>query len=63
MRSGCSPSISINRALLIDILTQQTTFVDQITAGNIVLEGDAEALLNVFGNIDTNAPGFAIVEP
>jgi alkyl sulfatase BDS1-like metallo-beta-lactamase superfamily hydrolase len=56
-------SISINRALLIDILTQQTTFVDQITAGNIVLEGDAEALLNVFGNIDTNAPGFAIVEP
>ena len=56
-------SISINRSLLIDILTQQTTFVDQITAGNIVLEGDAEALLNVFGNIDTNAPGFAIVEP
>lgn len=56
-------SISINRALLIDILTQQTTFVDQITAGNIVLDGDAEALLNVFGNIDTNAPGFAIVEP
>jgi alkyl sulfatase BDS1-like metallo-beta-lactamase superfamily hydrolase len=56
-------SISINRSLLIDILTQQTTFVDQISAGNIVLDGDAEALLNVFGNIDTNAPGFAIVEP
>ena len=56
-------SISINRSLLIDILTQQTTFVDQITAGNIVLDGDAQALLNVFGNIDTNAPGFAIVEP
>jgi alkyl sulfatase BDS1-like metallo-beta-lactamase superfamily hydrolase len=56
-------SISINRSLLIDILTQQTTFVDQITAGNIVLEGDGAALLNIFGNIDTNAPGFAIVEP
>jgi len=56
-------SISINRSLLIDILTQQTTFVDQITAGNIVLDGDGAALLNIFGNIDTNAPGFAIVEP
>ena len=56
-------SISINRSLLIDILTQQTTFVDQITAGNITLEGDGAALLNIFGNIDTNAPGFAIVEP
>ncbi len=56
-------SISINRSLLIDILTQQTTFVDQITAGNITLEGDGAALLNIFGNIDTNAPGFAIIEP
>ncbi|MSX78024.1 MAG: MBL fold metallo-hydrolase, partial [Actinobacteria bacterium] len=56
-------SISINRSLLIDILTQQTTFVDQITAGNIILEGDGAALLNIFGNIDTNAPGFAIIEP
>jgi len=56
-------SISINRSLLIDILTQQTTFVDQITAGNITLNGDGAALLNIFGNIDTNAPGFAIVEP
>jgi len=56
-------SISINRSLLIDILTQQTTFVDQITAGNITLDGDGAELLNIFGNIDTNAPGFAIVEP
>jgi len=56
-------SISINRSLLIDILTQQTTFADQITAGNITLDGDGAALLNIFGNIDTNAPGFAIIEP
>jgi len=56
-------SISINRSLLIDILTQQTTFIDQINAGNITLDGDGAALLNIFGNIDTNAPGFAIVEP
>jgi len=56
-------SISINRSLLIDILTQQTTFVDQITAGTITLDGDGAALLNIFGNIDTNAPGFAIIEP
>lgn len=56
-------TVGIKRSLLIDILTQQTTFMDEIGAGNISLDGDAGALLNIFGNIDQNAPGFAIVEP
>jgi len=56
-------SITITRSLLVDILTQQTTFVDQIDAGNVTLDGDATALLQVFGNLDTFTPGFPIVEP
>lgn len=56
-------SITITRSLLVDILTQQTTFVDQIGAGNVTLDGDATALLQVFGNLDTFTPGFPIVEP
>jgi alkyl sulfatase BDS1-like metallo-beta-lactamase superfamily hydrolase len=56
-------SITITRSLLVDILTQQTTFVDQIGAGAVTLDGDATALLQVFGNLDTFTPGFPIVEP
>jgi alkyl sulfatase BDS1-like metallo-beta-lactamase superfamily hydrolase len=55
--------ITLTRSLLVDVLTQQTTFVDEIGAGRIVIEGDAGALLQVFGNLDTFTPGFPIVEP
>jgi alkyl sulfatase BDS1-like metallo-beta-lactamase superfamily hydrolase len=37
--------------------------MDQITAGNITLDGDPSALLTIFGNIDVFEPGFNIVEP
>ncbi|MFM8562334.1 MAG: alkyl/aryl-sulfatase [Acidimicrobiia bacterium] len=56
-------SITITRSLLVDILTQQTTFMDEIANGNVVFDGDAGALLLVFGNLDTFTPGFPIVEP
>jgi alkyl sulfatase BDS1-like metallo-beta-lactamase superfamily hydrolase len=56
-------SITIDRALLVDILTQQTTFMDQIGAGRITVDGDAGALLNVFGNLDMSMSVFRIVEP
>jgi alkyl sulfatase BDS1-like metallo-beta-lactamase superfamily hydrolase len=55
--------ITITRTLLVDILTQQTTFMDQIAAGTITLDGDAGALLSIFGNLDAFTPGFPIVEP
>ena len=55
--------ITITRSLLVDVLTQQTTFMDQIGAGNVTLDGDAAALMHVFGNLDTFTPGFPIVEP
>ena len=37
--------------------------LDEIGRGAIVIQGDAGALLNVFGNLDMAASPFAIVEP
>jgi alkyl sulfatase BDS1-like metallo-beta-lactamase superfamily hydrolase len=37
--------------------------VKEIEAGTITLEGDASALLVIFGNLDVFVQGFAIVEP
>jgi alkyl sulfatase BDS1-like metallo-beta-lactamase superfamily hydrolase len=48
---------------LIDVITQATTFMDQINEGNIQIDGDASALLTIFGNLDAFTPGFLIVEP
>jgi alkyl sulfatase BDS1-like metallo-beta-lactamase superfamily hydrolase len=47
----------------LEIIAQVTTFVDELSAGTVTIEGDAAALLNIFGNLDTFATGFAIVEP
>ena len=56
-------TLRLDRALLIKIITQETSFVDEIAAGNIALDGDAGALLTVFGNLDVFMGGFTIVEP
>ena len=56
-------TITLTRETFLDIITQETTFVDQIQAGNISIDGDGAALLNIFGNLDTVMLGFAIVEP
>jgi alkyl sulfatase BDS1-like metallo-beta-lactamase superfamily hydrolase len=48
---------------MLDVITQATTFVDQITAGTISIDGDASALVEIFGKLDTITTGFAIVEP
>jgi alkyl sulfatase BDS1-like metallo-beta-lactamase superfamily hydrolase len=37
--------------------------MDELAAGTVTIEGDAAALLSIFGNLDTFATGFAIVEP
>jgi alkyl sulfatase BDS1-like metallo-beta-lactamase superfamily hydrolase len=37
--------------------------MDELSAGTVTIDGDASALLNIFGNLDTFATGFAIVEP
>lgn len=56
-------TVTLKRTTLIDVVTQATTFMDEIQSGNISVEGDPAALLTVFGNIDTIVPGFKIVEP
>jgi alkyl sulfatase BDS1-like metallo-beta-lactamase superfamily hydrolase len=56
-------SISLTRAKFLDIVLQDTTFVDALKAGDVVLEGDAAALITIFGNLDTFSMGFPIVEP
>jgi len=56
-------SIRLDRSLLMRIIAQETSFVDEIGQGNIALEGDAALLLTIFGNLDVFMAGFAIVEP
>jgi alkyl sulfatase BDS1-like metallo-beta-lactamase superfamily hydrolase len=45
------------------VIAQTTTFVDELKNGTITIDGDAGALLAIFGNLDNFSTGFAIVEP
>ena len=61
--SSAAATVTLKRMTLIDVITQATTFMDQINEGNIQIDGDASALLTIFGNLDAFTPGFLIVEP
>ena len=56
-------TITTTRRTLLEVISQSTTFLDEIQAGNISIEGDATALITVLGNLDTFQTNFAIVEP
>jgi alkyl sulfatase BDS1-like metallo-beta-lactamase superfamily hydrolase len=56
-------SIVTTRATLLEVIAQTTTIPDEMTAGNLSIDGDAGALITIFGNLDKFTPGFAIVEP
>lgn len=56
-------TLTLARSTLLSIVIQESTFVDAIQNGSIVLEGDAAALLEIFGNLDNWPSTFAIVEP
>ena len=56
-------TIHIKRETLLDVITQATTFIHEMTEGTITVDGDAGALLNIFGNLEKFVTGFAIVEP
>ena len=60
---AAAASVTINRAVLLDVISQDRTFIDAVTAGDAVIEGDVNALLTLLGNLDKFAMGFAIVEP
>ncbi|MEY3493180.1 MAG: hypothetical protein RL413_598 [Actinomycetota bacterium] len=62
-QEGADASIRLDRSLLLRIIVQETSFADEIGAGTIALDGDAAALLTVFGNLDVFMGGFPIVEP
>jgi alkyl sulfatase BDS1-like metallo-beta-lactamase superfamily hydrolase len=56
-------SLTLTRQKFLDIVLQDTTFVDAVQAGDVIIEGDAAALVTIFGNLDTFSMGFPIVEP
>ena len=61
--AAASAAITMTRTTLIEVLSQQTTIADEISNGTIKLDGDAAALLAIFGNLDTFMPGFNVIEP
>ena len=61
--AGAAVSVTTTRRTFIDVVTQVTSFLDQVQAGTITLAGDPSALQAVFGNLEQFAPWFAIVEP
>lgn len=61
--AAAAVTVTLKRTTLISVVTQESTFIEQIQEGNITLEGDALKLQDIFGNLDTFTPGFNIVEP
>ena len=62
-RKWCKCNRDMSRSTLLDVVGQETTFVDAMSGGLATIEGDAGALITVFGNLDKFSMGFAIVEP
>ncbi len=60
---SASATVKLSRDLFLEVIAQTTTFVDEIKNGTITIDGDAGALLTIFGNLDNFSTGFAIVEP
>jgi alkyl sulfatase BDS1-like metallo-beta-lactamase superfamily hydrolase len=61
--SDAAVSVTLTRAKFLDIVLQDTTFVDAVKAGDVTIGGDAASLITIFGNLDTFSMGFPIVEP
>jgi len=61
--SRAAVTVTLPRIILVAVVTQETTFMDEIQAGRITLDGDPAALLTIFGNLDTFTVGFNVVEP
>ncbi|MFM7898617.1 MAG: alkyl sulfatase C-terminal domain-containing protein, partial [Actinomycetota bacterium] len=56
-------SLTLTRQKFLAIVLQDTTFIDAVKACDVIIEGDAAALVTIFGNLDTFSMGFPIVEP
>ncbi|PRB84491.1 alkyl/aryl-sulfatase [Pseudomonas sp. MYb185] len=56
-------SISLTRATLDRILTQQSSFPAAVKAGDIRIEGNPQAFFGLLGLMDEFSPDFALIEP
>src|SRR5690606_21100522 len=56
-------SISMTRATLNAILTQQNSFPAAIQSGEISIKGNPQSFLQLLGLMDTFTPDFALIEP
>lgn len=56
-------TVTLPRALLLRILGGETSFVDEVTAATVTLDGDPGVLVELMGCLDRFTRGFAIVEP
>jgi alkyl sulfatase BDS1-like metallo-beta-lactamase superfamily hydrolase len=61
--TNAAATVKISRDLFLEVIAQTTTFVDELQKGTVTIDGDAGALLTIFGNLDKFLTGFAIVEP
>ena len=56
-------TVTLTKDLLTDITSGGVSFVDAVGDGRVAVDGDAAALITIFGNLDASETGFAIVEP
>ena len=61
--ANAAATVTLARTRFLDIVLQDTTFVDAVKVGDVVIDGDTGVLITIFGNLDTFSMGFPIVEP
>jgi len=61
--AAAAATVTTTRTAFLAVLGAQTTLAEAIARGEFEIAGDGSALATVFGNLDTFASGFAIVEP
>jgi alkyl sulfatase BDS1-like metallo-beta-lactamase superfamily hydrolase len=60
---AAAATVTLTKRALSAVIGGTVTVADALADGSIAIDGDASALLTVFGNLDTFRSGFAIVEP
>jgi alkyl sulfatase BDS1-like metallo-beta-lactamase superfamily hydrolase len=60
---SAAATVRTTRRRFLEVMAQTTTFIDELASGDVTVEGDAQALLTVFANLDVFESGFAVVEP
>ena len=56
-------TLTLTKTLLGELLTGRTTLMDAMGDGRLVIDGDADAVLTIFGALDRFDGRFGIVEP